>query len=175
MTKGTYQNNIVFSYQGTVDIAVLTFFGKYIKLLLSSDPGLSTKVYKIFIELAQNISYYSAEVKTDDPHNGKGVGKFKLLEYPEKYTLVAENLVHKTDGLKLNDKCSEINELSFEELRMLKRVKRRELVQIDTGAHIGLIHVGLLAESKIEYEVKDIDTNYSFFSISIDIEKNIKN
>lgn len=165
-------NNTVFSYTGAIDLEILSFFGKFIKNIVNGDTKLSTRIYKIFIELAQNISYYSAEKRQGiTKGNLSGAGNIELSAYPEGFTLKTGNLVHRSDGFKLIKNCSEINNLSMDELRMLKRVKRRELVKIDNGAHIGLMHIGLLAESKLNYRIDEINDEFSYFNIEIDIKK----
>lgn len=166
-----YINRTIIKYQGIFSIDVLTFLGKQIKLLLAKSPSIAIKVYKIFIELAQNISYYSAEIKTDLHGDGNGFGSICLQDHGKNFKLVAENLVYHSDGVKLTELCSEARDLPLEELRLLKRIKRREIIEFDDGTHIGLIHVGLLAENKIDFEIEPIDENYSYFTLTVDIDK----
>ncbi|NBC82647.1 MAG: hypothetical protein GVY19_04615 [Bacteroidetes bacterium] len=160
------------AYQGPVDMEVLSFFGKMIKkILVDKEQALITRIYKIYIELVQNISYYSADIKTING-NDVGSGAFEIMENGEVYKISTKNMVRKNDGYRLLNNCAEINNLNTSELRMLKRIKRRELIKVDTGAHIGLIHVGLLAENKLNYKIEELNNDYSVFNISINVKKN---
>lgn len=171
MLSDNSDQKTILAYHGPIDMDVLSFFGKMIKrIFIHGDHSLSTRIYKIYIELVQNISYYSAEMINLNGHE-IGSGAFEIVDTGNTYQVRTKNLVYKADGHKLLKNCSEINTLNAEELRMLKRMKRRELVQIDTGAHIGLIHVGLLAKDKLDYKIEEMNNDYSLFNISINIKK----
>ena len=53
--------NVLISYKGPIDKVVLNIMGNYIRKLISMHPGAKPKLFKVFIELAQNISQYSSE------------------------------------------------------------------------------------------------------------------
>jgi len=57
------RKDVRISYTGPFDSQVLSVIAKNIEASLSANPIINKKIFKIFIELAQNISYYSAEQK----------------------------------------------------------------------------------------------------------------
>jgi len=161
----------IISYKGPIDLEILSFFGKMIKSIFpNGDNNVSSKIHKIFVELVQNIAYYSAEKQTGFKEE-TGAGSFEIADIGDAYRVISRNVVYKGDGYILLSNCAEINNKNIEELRMLKRIKRRELEKLDTGAHIGLIHIGLLAESKLDYKIEEMDDDYSIFHIAVNVKK----
>lgn len=161
----------IFSFKGPISIDVIVYFTNYMKHILQSNQRTFMKIYKIFIEVTQNISFYSADVYQPDANTKEGIGEFQLRLHGDTYYLVARNLVTKEDGVKLNSKCEYINSLDMEGVRNLKRKTRVQTDIQDKGAHIGLMHISLLSKSKLEFDILDIDEQYSFFAISVAINK----
>ena len=76
----------VLSFHGPLTISLLSFISNYLKLIIITDQVLLSRLYKIFVELTQNVSYYSAEVREVEKGIKSGIGWFILYEY-EKYYL----------------------------------------------------------------------------------------
>jgi hypothetical protein len=53
--------NVVMYYKGPFDKELLNIFGKNIRKVVGGDTVSGTKLFKVFIEMAQNISHYSSE------------------------------------------------------------------------------------------------------------------
>jgi len=69
-------------------------------------------------------------------------------------------------------KCEEINGLSIDQLRALKKeVRSAERTSDQKGGNIGLIQVALKSEHPLQVEFKEIDDKNSYFIISSTIEK----
>ena len=54
-------DNVCISYTGLFDSEILTILAQGIEGTLTSNDKVTKKVFKIFLELAQNISQYSLE------------------------------------------------------------------------------------------------------------------
>lgn len=160
----------ILSYQGPVNIDILVGIGENIKNLTKDYPNAKRKIHKIFIELAQNITSYSAaNIKMDG--NDIGVGILILEEQTKYYIFTFGNLVKQKDGEILIQRCDIINSLDREGLRQLKRTKRLNSEKIKLNAHIGLIHAALLSENLLDFEAESLNDEHSFFTIKIKIEK----
>lgn len=168
----TLDQNIHISYRGPIDDKILQAIGYYIDGVLSKDPRAGKKIFKIFIELAQNISYYSAE-KSIFSKEVKEVGSGMVLigESLDSYTFVTGNLVKNEDIFAIIDKSEIINSLDREGLREYKREQRKLPHGPKGGAHIGLIQVALTSAHPLDIEVHPIDDEHSFFSIAVKIDK----
>ncbi len=171
MNNKNNQEKKILSFHGPLTISLLSFVGNYLKLLINTDQVIASRLYKIFIELTQNVSYYSAEVKEIEKGIKSGVGWFLLNEYDKYFIFTTGNLIIKDDGFKLTRNCNEINSLNEEALRILKRKTRGEAKIRDIGAHIGLIQTGLLSGHPLDFKISEINSKHSYFTISVKLDK----
>ncbi len=164
--------NLHISYKGPIDDKILQAIGSYVEELLSEYPKLAKKLFKIFIELAQNISYYSAERNIfNKEKKDVGVGSIFVEETSDSYKFVTANLLNNSDIDKITDKIELINSLDREELREYKREQRQLPSGKKGGANIGLIQISLTSQNPLDIEIKPVDDNHSLFSIGVKIDK----
>ena len=171
MSNKNHQEDKVLSFHGPLTISLLSFVGNYLKLVINTDQVLASRLYKTFIELTQNVSYYSAEVKEIEKGITSGIGWFLLNVYSKHFIFTTGNLIKKEDGYKLKRNCDEINSLNEEELRKLKRKTRGEAKIRDIGAHIGLIQTGLLSGHPLDFKISEVNSKHSYFTISVRLDK----
>jgi hypothetical protein len=165
-----FDNNIL-CYHGTINIDLISFISNFMKQQINSNSVILGKIYKVFIELTQNVSYYSAEQYDGNRTFGSGIGWFRIDENSESFVISTGNKIYKEHVPILLKNSNEINTLPEDELRELKR-KTRSLAGIrDIGAHIGLIQTGLITGNQIQVDIEQIDDIYSFFKISAIVNK----
>lgn len=163
----------ILMYHGPMNINLLSFVGNYIKDWVDSvDYRIITRIYKIFIELAQNVSYYSAEKRKSVSGRHAGIGWFKIKEMDDYFTISTGNIIKATDGPILEDYCKEINGLNEEQLRELKRQTRGKASIKDVGAHIGLIQTSILSGNSIDYTIDVGNNTNACFIIHVKVVKN---
>ncbi len=56
-----YQEKSLLIYQGVFTVNLISILGNQIRVFPDHDPLILQRIFRIFIELAQNVSYYSAE------------------------------------------------------------------------------------------------------------------
>lgn len=166
-----FSKEIQISYKGPFDKHVLSVIGNYIKIIIAKSSTVSKKIFKIFIELAQNIAFYSDEFSKLDKE--VGVGILVIRESDEKFFLHSGNKVKSEDVFPILDKCEVINSLDREGLRAYKREQRNLPRGIKGGAHIGLIQVALTSANPLDIKVTPINDEYSFFSVTVVVDKNV--
>jgi len=166
-----FNHDIQVSYKGPIDERILSVIGNYIEVILVAHPSASKKIFKIFIELAQNISYYSAEKNIITKDKQIGAGTLVIGEFGEFYTFITGNLVKNDDVIILLEKCDIINSLDRDALRQYKREQRKLPQGERGGGNIGLIQVALTAACPLDVEVTPVDDDYSFFSIAVKVSK----
>ncbi len=142
---------------------------------MHEDAKIIGRVYKVFIELTQNVSYYSAQQHNTSRTFGSGIGWFRIDESEDSYTIRTGNRIFKEHGPILVKNSVEINSLEEDALRALKRRTRSQANKRDIGAHIGLIQTGLITGNQIEIKIDDIDEKHSFFTITAKVDKRLKN
>ncbi len=163
--------NVKISYKGPVDDRILALIGNYIEAILGKYPKASRKLFRIFIELAQNISYYSAEKIDLGESKEIGLGTLLISEYDDNFTFITGNSVYNDNIIPLIEKCEFINSLDRESLREYKRAQRKMPQGTLGNAHIGLIQVALTSAHPLDLEVSPVDDNISYFSIAVKIDK----
>jgi hypothetical protein len=172
MTLNVTNTNIRLAYKGPFYIDILSSMGSYIRQMFNNQPLTSNRLYKLFFELTQNVSKYSAESSNLHIYKYSGVGSFCLEEIDGHIILCTSNLIRNEDGLKLQKYCNEINFMNKAELRRLRSEKRKIQPQaIDTGAHIGIIQIGILTHNQIDFTISSFDDTYSVFSLKAKIAK----
>lgn len=167
------QQNIILSYKGPITDVLLAEFSRDIRRKLQEDPKTGKKVFSIFMELAQNVLYYSKEVNHFG--NKDKVGTLVIVQSEDEYQLITGNLVYKSSVDKMVEKCQMINSLDRDQLREYKRELRNQPQEAESkGAGIGLVQVALTANNKLEVKVKELPGDYAFYAIFATVKKNIK-
>jgi hypothetical protein len=167
----TNKKNVLISYKGPVTDVIMAEISRDIRNKFSENPKVSRKVFAIFIELAQNILYYSAEKIRFGEHNDS-VGTILITETSDHYTFSCGNLVENDYIQELVDSCAIVNSMNRDALREYKREQRSApKKERSKGAGIGLIQVALTADTPLKVEYIKVDETLSFFSLSVRIMK----
>ena len=165
------EHNVIVSYKGPFDKNAMSLIGNYIRGIISINPQGSKKVFKVFIELAQNISQYSAEKNIIGDYVGAGVGSLVIVDYPDYLQVVTGNLIKNENIEPVINKCELINTLDKEGLRKLKRERLKKNDYGRNGADIGLIQLAITSDNPLDIEINPIDKTSSFFTIRVRINK----
>ena len=169
--KNEYQNNSLLLFQGTLTVNLISILGNHLRILFNDDYKALQKIFKIFIELAQNVSYYSDDTREVTTGMHCGAGWVSVQEHKDYYQVSTGNAIKPEDGTTLIRYCQEINAMAEEQLRKLKREIRSEAMVRDTGAHIGLIQICLLSGNKLDFVVNDEPGSKPTFTVSARIDK----
>jgi hypothetical protein len=165
------QNNVMLSYKGPLTDVLLSEFSRDIRQKLSEeDPKTGKKVFSIFMELAQNVLFYSKEVNHFG--NKDKVGTLVIVHNDEYFKLITGNLVFKSAVSRLVQKFEVINSLDREALREYKRQLRNDpRGEESKGAGIGLVQVALTAGNELEVKIKELNNDYAFYAIIVNIRR----
>ena len=169
--KENFIENMLIFYRGPFNNKILAGIGLYIKEILKHDPEISFKIFSIFIELAQNIYYHSAELPATSKAKNSKFGILIMDESENSYEISAGNFI-KNESLELIEKqCEKINSLEIEGLRQFKKEQRKLDRSQHGGANIGLIQVALTSANPIMLETNAYNDELSFMAISTTINK----
>ncbi len=162
---------ILISYKGPVTPVIMAEISRDIQDKLADNPRASRKVFSVFMELAQNILYYSSE-KIQYAGRIDSVGMLQIIEQEDYYVFSCGNTIKREHVAQLVDSCNTINSLDKEELRKLKRYQRRQpSPELSRGAGIGLVQVAILSGNPLEIQAQDLDDDHSIFTLSVNINK----
>jgi len=166
------QENIQVLYTGPFDSGILSVLAQNLESSLTVDPKVTKKLFKIFIELAQNIALYSAERVMNEVDNAyTGFGSIIIKEYEDFFIFASGNMATKEDLEPVIKKCEIINSLSREELRDYKRKQRKMPPSKKGGGNIGLIQVALTADNPLRFKIIEVNENQFFYIVSVQVSK----
>lgn len=161
----------ILAYKGPFYIELISVFGTNIRNLNDVYGNARKKLFKIFIELSQNVSNYSENYHMVNNMQRIGVGELFLKESESKFYFSTKNQVKKSDATILAERCEIVNASDYNRLRDLKREQRLNSPGEKFGARIGLIQAVMLSKNKLEYSIEEIDTNFSHFTLTVKIDK----
>jgi hypothetical protein len=161
----------ILSYKGPFYIELISVFGTNIRNFNDMYGNARKKLFKIFIELSQNVSNYSENFHMVNNVQRIGVGELFLKELDNAYCFTTINQVKRTDAEILAERCEIVNASDQMKLRELKREQRLNSPGEKFGARIGLIQAVMLSKNQLEYKVENINENFSYFSLTVKIDK----
>lgn len=165
------QDDVLLSYKGPLTDVLLAEFSHDIRLKLQEEePKVGKKVFSIFMELAQNVLFYSKEFNMFGSNRDR-VGTLVIVNNGDYYQLMTGNLVYKRIVPELMEKCEKINSLDRDALREYKReLRNAEKSEESKGAGIGLVQVALTSGNQIEIRVKEYANEYAFYVIVVNVK-----
>jgi hypothetical protein len=171
--KDLEQGQLLVSYKGAMNHDTLGEISRVIRQYANKiSPKVSRKLFAIFIEIAQNIAYYSCERNyLGAEYYDAGIGTVIIKEYANYYKIIAGNVVTKADADKIANKFSQISHLNREELREYKRTLRGQGEELNKG-NIGLLQIILTSHNPLHIELIPLDSQYSFYCLSTNVDKN---
>jgi hypothetical protein len=146
-------------------------FGTNIKEFTKEYNNTRKKLFRIFIELSQNVSNYSENYHIVNNVQRIGVGELTLKDLDTAYLFTTKNQVKKTDAEILAERCELVNASDQIKLRELKREQRLNSPGEKFGARIGLIQAVMLSNNTLEYQIDKINEDFSYFSLTVKIDK----
>ena len=172
MTYNKESDQAYLSYQGPFNIQIISGMARFLSELTIATHSDRKKIYRVFIELTQNVALYSYDRVSLLNDSGVGKGQIYFLINEDEFKCITINRILREHAGVLINNCKEINATPPDELR----VKKRELYRLsnvkDTGAHIGLIMIFLYSEHLLNMEIIEEDNNITYFKIEATINKN---
>jgi hypothetical protein len=165
------EQDILISYMGPFDKVVISKLGKKINILTDDMPKVGKKIFKIFIELAQNVSYYSEEKSKTGDQKENGIGSLIIGESTDQVLFSTGNPVSNDLVPILAKKADIINSLDRESLRKYKIEQRNLVPGSNDGAHIGLIMVALLTRKELDVQFLPYGEDRSYFVVTVKVGK----
>jgi hypothetical protein len=159
---------MLIAYKGPFTIQVVSSLGEFIRAMPIDDSISRSRLFKSLIEVAQNISLYSAEKITFNNGDKSGFGMLKIEEDEQYFRITTKNKIEISNFDKLDVYCKQINDLNFKQLRELKSFNIRNKKEQDNSAHLGFIYITLLTYNKIEFH---FDKKHSSFELTVKVDK----
>ncbi|MBS3807092.1 MAG: SiaB family protein kinase [Bacteroidales bacterium] len=164
---------VLFAYEGPFFIDMLTLLGQHLKTLTLKNTSMQKKLFRVYIELAQNVAKYAEQyVQPGNKEKRVGIGEVWVKEDKNQYSLTTRNLVQQKDANILSQRCEIINNTDFHDLRDLKRELRKSSTDHKLGARIGLVQARLISDNPLHYTILEENRDYSYFKLTVKFSKN---
>lgn len=167
------QESSLLIYKGAFTVNLISILGNQIRLLPEIDFRIVQKIFRIFMELTQNVSYYSAETVSVKSGVSCGSGWVSVQDFDNHMIVTTGNRILPEHGPKLIEYCNEINSYNIDQLKKLKREIRSQALERDTGAQIGLIQTSIISSSKLGIQIASDLQKSDYFIISATTSKEI--
>lgn len=164
---------ILMTFKGAFSQALLVELGEAIKKQ-SGDESKVQKMFAVFVEMAQNILYYSAE---REMHGGKevGVGIITICENKDSYAILSGNAIETLHGQKMLHQCERLAAMTKDELKAAYKAQRESASpEGSKGAGLGLIDMMRKSDAPPDFSLIAIDDRLSFFILNIIVKKNFE-
>jgi hypothetical protein len=161
-----YQEKSLLIYKGAFTVNMISILGNQIRLLPEINFKTVQKLFRIFMELTQNVSYYAAEVVNVKSGVSCGSGWVSVQNFDNYLRVSTGNRIKPEHREKLVSYCKEINAFDDVQLRKLKHNIRSQALERDTGAQIGLIQTSIISGNKLDFEIVPDGKENFFFIIS---------
>jgi hypothetical protein len=133
------------------------------------------KLLSASIELLENIYKYHEYFEDKIAENNALIPKFKIETSDNAFFLVAGNPILYEDMDKLKERIDNINKLDRQELRLLyKDTITNGQFSSKGGAGLGFIELKKMSPAKLNYEFNEIDKEFFYFLLEIEISKESK-
>lgn len=154
------ESGVLFYYTGSLSQSIVSAIGDTLKQRLedvSASNGARRKVFSSFIEMAQNILHYSADVPSGEDGLPYKHGALAVGKEGEKFFVVCGNPVRVEDVPRLQEKLEPLRCMSLDEIKLAYRAQLRNDEHADDaiskGAGLGLLTVARDATEPIEYSI----------------------
>jgi hypothetical protein len=165
-------DNAYFYYNGPFNIQIISGIARFLSELTVALHSERKKIYRVFIELTQNVALYSYDRTPLINDTAIGKGKVYVLNLENEFKCVTINRIQPDHADVLLNYCKNINETPVNELRNKKKELYRMSNSQDSGAHIGLIMIFLYSENLLNIELIEDDDNIKYIKIVATINKN---
>ncbi len=165
------EHNIVLAFQGMMTNDILSVVANNLQKK-HPDDVMSKRVFSIVVEMAQNINLYSSEVAYSESDKRQvGQGTVVISETADEHIIYSGNLVENDKVPSLLEKCNRINALGPDQLREYF-IEQRRLPEDEDS--VGLVEMVRKSGNPLVFDLENIDSHNTFFTLAISVNKKAK-
>lgn len=169
------------SFKGAFAQPIIVEIGQTLRSKIAMQPIesvsertlLMKKIFAVFVELAQNVMFYSAEQELDEYGKECGIGILVISENAETYCVSSGNQIALADEERIRTRCEAIRALSKDELKERYTEQRRSPRGGSKGAGLGFLDIARRADLPLEYAITSLSQDRALFMLSAYIAKQV--
>ena len=172
------RDNVLLAFKGTItsDLLDSVFQIMESKMVdLNDSPATKKKVFNVLVECLQNLYHHIDDFDKDnflDVSGSKQSAIFSISRNEDAYNIVTGNFIYPKNVEEVSNKIDHINSLERDELKAYyKEVLNNGKLSEKGGGGLGLIDIAKKSRNKLQYSFKEIDDDYSFFTLTVKILK----
>ena len=167
-------NNVILIYEGDFTQETAKSILSMTERNLESsgeESGIKKRIFNVMVEALQNIVKHSDEIET--PEKGKQHNAIFLIgNEHSRYSIMSGNPVRKINIPALQSSLERISSLDKEGLKELyKSIIKNSSLSEKGGAGLGFVDMARKSGEKLEWAFIDIDDEYSFFCLKVNIAR----
>ena len=168
------KSNILLSFKGEVTSDLLTSILQIMESKMENFEEKSKtkkRVYNVLVECLQNLYHHVDEISPKDGHSTKTRSAiFMIGKDEEKYNILTGNFILTEKIQDLSKRLDAINGMTKDELKiMYKEILNNDEFSEKGGGGLGLVDIAKRTEQKLGYKFKELEGDYSFFTLSIKV------
>ena len=173
------RDNVLLAFKGTVTSELLSSVFQIMESKmddLNDPPATKKKVFNVLVECLQNLYHHIDDFDNEnvilDSTGDKKSAIFSILRNDDSYNIVTGNFIFPKNVDVITKKINYINSLNRDELKAYyKEVLNNGKLSEKGGGGLGLIDIAKKSRNKLQYSFREIDDDYSFFTLTVKILK----
>jgi len=163
------KHGVLISFAGPFSHGIIEELGQAVTKYLENQAlpkATLMDVFSVFIEQAQNVRNYALlrEAEGDNTLDFNN-GIVTIGRSGPHHVVCSGNFIKKRDAEKLTVKLAQLHNLDKNELKTLYKKQLRQERQPEQGGGLGLIDMSRKSALPLEYEVRELNETYCFFSL----------
>ena len=172
--------NIILSFKGTFSEELLTSILHIVEskmVSLNVPTAKKKRVFNVLVECLQNLYHHIDDFDNENAiyETSKGDKKsaiFSISRHEDHYNIVTGNFIYPKNVAEITSKIEYINSLDRDQLKAYyKEILGNGKLSKKGGGGLGLIDIAKKSRNKLGYSFKEIDEDYSFFTLIVKILK----
>lgn len=138
------------------------------------ESSIKRKVFNVMVEALQNIVKHSDELV--DGNKRSHVAIFLIGKESNRYSIMCGNPIRKANVGNLSRKLEQINGLDKEGLKELyKEIIKNTTISDKGGAGLGFVDMARKSGEKLEYDFPELNPEYNFFCLKVNVPRESEN
>ena len=172
------RDKVLLAFKGSITSELLTSVFQIMESKmedLNDSPKTRRKVFNVLVECLQNLYHHIDDFEVEgspEELSEKKSAIFSISRTDEFYNIVTGNFIYHNNIEDISGKIDHINSLNRDELKAFyKETLNNGTMSVKGGGGLGLIDIARKSGEKLQYNIREINESFSFFTLTVKILK----
>ena len=172
------RDRVLLAFKGSITSELLTSVFQIMESKmedLKDTPKIRKRVFNVLVECLQNLYHHIDDFEVHGSPEELSQRKsaiFSISRTEDFYNIVTGNFIYPDNVKDISSKIDHINSLEKDELKKFyKETLNNGSMSEKGGGGLGLIDIARRSGQKLQYKIREIDKDYSFFTLTVKISK----